>query len=343
VDIDEATAVLYGGSPEDFVVRRTALVTQARATRDRPLAKAIGALRRPTRSAWLVNLLAREAAGELAALLDLGEALQTAQAELAGDDLRRLSRERSRAVAGLSQRAAALGTQHGWTASDAALQEVSQTLQAALADQEVASDVRGGRVAQAASYGGFGPGGWGSALPTPVESAGSARSESPEAIDAAPADPELPQAAAPATKEPKSGAAEPGAAEPGAAEPADAHRRGPEPALPGPPPPEPAPPDPAPTDPSPSGLAPADPEREQRRLEARQAAEHARQEFEEAEAAAEAATVRADELAERLEDLRQQVRDTETAEREAREAARAARKRLPAARKAAARAERTQG
>lgn len=167
MDLDEAAAVLYGGSPDDFVSRRTALAGQARTAKNRELAKAIGGLRRPTRSAWLVNLLARQAGPELGQLLELGDALREAQTSLAADDLRRLSRERSHAVAALARRAAALGAEQGYTAPDAAVQEVSSTLQAALADPGVAADVRAGRVATAVSYGGFGPMEW-TARPEPV-------------------------------------------------------------------------------------------------------------------------------------------------------------------------------
>lgn len=169
MDLDEAAAVLYGGSPDEFVSRRTALAGQARAAKDRELAQAISRLRRPTRSAWLVNLLARQAGPELGQLLELGAALREAQASLAADDLRRLSRERSRAVAALARRAAALGAEQGYTASDAAVQEVGSTLQAALADPDVAAEVRAGRVAAAARYGGFGPMGWAGTRPEPVE------------------------------------------------------------------------------------------------------------------------------------------------------------------------------
>jgi hypothetical protein len=157
VDLESAAQELYAGSPDDFIERRKALVTQARTDKDRPLATAIGALRRPTRSAWLVNLYAREAPDDLGALLDLGEALQAAQRELSGPDLRRLSVDRGKALAAATRRAVDLGHDHGYDAPEAARLEVSQTLQAALADPEVAEQVRTGTVTQAQAYGGFGP------------------------------------------------------------------------------------------------------------------------------------------------------------------------------------------
>ena len=157
MDLESAVDELYAGSPDDFIERRKTLVSQARAAKDRPLATAVGALRRPTRSAWLVNLYAREAPDELGGLLDLGEALQNAQRQLSGPDLRRLSADRGKALAAATRRAVELGHEHGYDAPEAARVEVSQTLQAALADPEVAAQVRAGTVTQAQAYGGFGP------------------------------------------------------------------------------------------------------------------------------------------------------------------------------------------
>ncbi|HEY5783824.1 MAG TPA: hypothetical protein VIT65_03515 [Microlunatus sp.] len=157
MDLEAAVYELYAGSPDDFIERRKSLVTQARAAKDRALATAIGQLRRPTRSAWLVNLYAREAPDELGLLLDLGEALQAAQRQLSGPDLRRLSADRGKALAAATRRAVELGQEHGYDAPEAARLEVTQTLQAALADAEVAEQVRTGTVTQAQAYGGFGP------------------------------------------------------------------------------------------------------------------------------------------------------------------------------------------
>ena len=156
MDLAAATDELYAGSPEDFVERRKALAAEARAAKDRSLATAIGKLRRPTRSAWLVNLYAREEPGEVTALLELGAALQAAQSELAAAELRRLSAERQKTLAAATRRAVVLGEARGYAATEAVRLEVAQTLQAALADPDVADDVRAGTVTEAHTYGGFG-------------------------------------------------------------------------------------------------------------------------------------------------------------------------------------------
>nr|WP_294692151.1 hypothetical protein [uncultured Friedmanniella sp.] len=195
MDLDEAAEELYAGSPDDFVERRTALVAQARAARDRPLAKQIGALRRPTRTAWLVNRLARDDADGVAALLALGTALEDAQRRRSGPDLRRLSAERRTLVDRLARDAVRRGADAGYPAADSALQEVSQTLQAALGDPETVELLRRGRLTTALSYGGFGPAdlmaAMAASLPAPTPAAAPPAPEpEPEPEPASPSVPE---------------------------------------------------------------------------------------------------------------------------------------------------------
>lgn len=157
VDLETAATELYTGDLDSFVARRTELVRAARSAGNRPLAAAIAQLRKPTRPAWLVNLYARSSPGELTALLELGAALRTAQEQLSAAELRRLSAERSTVVAAACRHAVSLGEERGYRASEAVRQEVSQTLQAALADPAVAEHVRAGTLTEAHNYGGFGP------------------------------------------------------------------------------------------------------------------------------------------------------------------------------------------
>ena len=55
----DAKAELYQADPEEFMARRAELVAQAREAGEAAAAKQIGALRKPTRSAWVVNRLVR--------------------------------------------------------------------------------------------------------------------------------------------------------------------------------------------------------------------------------------------------------------------------------------------
>ena len=156
MDLDTAADELYAVTPDDFTERRQQLVAEARKEGNREVATQIGKLRRPTRSAWLINLLSRDGGDNIDALFELGAALQQAQQRMAGDELRRLSAERRKSVDAMARRAVELGRQQGYDAPDGALQEVGQTLQTALGDPEIADLVRAGRLTQAVTYGGFG-------------------------------------------------------------------------------------------------------------------------------------------------------------------------------------------
>jgi hypothetical protein len=186
MDLDEAADQLYAVAPDEFMARRTALAGEAKASGNKLLTKQITALRRPTRSAWLVNLVARAEPGRLAELRELGEALQQAQQQMAGDELRRLSKQRRTLIDSLARRAAELGAEHGYDPPDSAVQEVSQTLQAALGDPAVAEVVQAGRLHQAVHYGGFGPDDLASALAASVPVA---RTDSGRPADAAATEP----------------------------------------------------------------------------------------------------------------------------------------------------------
>ncbi|MHC3367490.1 hypothetical protein ACYAFX_08825 [Rhodococcus aetherivorans] len=143
MDLDDIADELYGLDPGEFTAARSEHVARAREAGDRELAAAVGRLRKPTVSAWLVNMLVREKSEEVTALLGLGDALRSAQRQLSGSELRRLSTQRRRVIGALEKTAARLAAEHGRRASEAALREVGQTLHAALADADLAEQVRG--------------------------------------------------------------------------------------------------------------------------------------------------------------------------------------------------------
>ncbi|MFI1239608.1 hypothetical protein [Nocardia salmonicida] len=157
--LDDVAGELYTLDPGDFVSTRAERAAQARADGDRDLAKAITALRKPTVAAWTVNLLAHHAPREIATLLDLGDALRSAQRQLSGDKLRALGTQRQQVVNAMTKRAAELAAEHDRPASEQVLREVGQTLTAALADPDVADLVRAGVLPTTVTYDGFGPAG----------------------------------------------------------------------------------------------------------------------------------------------------------------------------------------
>ncbi len=162
-DLDELANRLYALPPEQFTAARDEQVALARRAGDRDGARRLGALRRPTVAAWLVNLLARERPEALDELFELGAQLRTAQHELRGGQLRELSGRRRAVVDGLAAQVPGLARAAGRPAREnLPLDDVVATLNAALADAEVAAQVRAGRLVRPASYAGFGE------LPKPV-------------------------------------------------------------------------------------------------------------------------------------------------------------------------------
>lgn len=157
MDVDAVADELYGLRPDEFTETRNERMRQARSRGDRDAATRIGRLRKPTASAWVVNRLLREQREEMEQLLQLGEQLRAAQGELRGADLRTLSQQRSQVVSALARQGRQLAREAGRPVSEAVGREVEGTLEAALADQDAAADVRSGRLTAALSYSGLGP------------------------------------------------------------------------------------------------------------------------------------------------------------------------------------------
>ena len=143
----DATAELYAADPDGFTARRAELAEHARDAGEPAVAKKITALRKPTRSAWVVNRLVRsdpEVRSRLEALAaDLREAA-------GGSRLRELTAARAKLVDELTRTAL-----DGLPAPPAALrEEVTATFDAAIADPEVAASL--GTLVRAAQWAGFG-------------------------------------------------------------------------------------------------------------------------------------------------------------------------------------------
>jgi hypothetical protein len=173
----DAVARLYEADPDEFMPLRKDLAEAARAAGDKDAAKKITGLRKPTRSAWVVNRLVRsdpEVTGRLAAL---ASELRGAEQSRQGSRIRELSAARARLVDELTRQALA-----GLTAPPAAVrEEVTATLDAALSDPEVAASL--GTLVRAAHWAGFGlaPLADGEAAPAP-EPAPARRPEPAEAV-----------------------------------------------------------------------------------------------------------------------------------------------------------------
>lgn len=153
---EETADDLYGLPRLEFTAARDAAAGAARTAGDAELAAAIRKMRRPTASAWLANALVRDRGREIAQLIDIGNRIRTAQAELDGGALRRLSEQRRDLVAELSRDTRRIARDRGEKVSDATVRELEETLEAASLDPAAATELRGGRLTKALAYSGMG-------------------------------------------------------------------------------------------------------------------------------------------------------------------------------------------
>src|SRR5262252_3034418 len=183
---------LYALPPKTFTAARDEQVATARNAGDRGLAAELGALKRPTVGAWLVNLVALRRPDTVESLVGLGQAIRDAQGVVSAAELRELStRRRSELDAALAL-LRRLAADTGETATPAQLSEAEGTLAAAMADPEAAEQVRAGRLLKPLTYSGFGGGTFGgsapataTARPTAARSAGPATAARPRSSSVA--------------------------------------------------------------------------------------------------------------------------------------------------------------
>ena len=158
---------LYSATPEEFTALRGTLAAAAKKDGDTDAARRISGCRKPTTAAWVVNRLAitGTARSELA---ELGSKLRQAHSSMDGDAIRALTAEQ-RALVDRLTRTALAGADLS-APSGALRDDVTATLQAAIADPEVAE--RLGRLTKAERWSGFGEFGFSAAVaPAPRKTA----------------------------------------------------------------------------------------------------------------------------------------------------------------------------
>jgi len=146
----DAAAELYESDPDDFTQRRAELAARAREAGEAAAAKQIAVLRKPTRSAWVVNRLVRTDPEVTSRLAALSAELHAVEGSADGTRIRELTAARGRLVDELTRQAL-----EDLPAPPAALrEEVTATLDAAIADPAVAA--RLGTLVRAERWAGFG-------------------------------------------------------------------------------------------------------------------------------------------------------------------------------------------
>lgn len=152
--VTEARAELSAIEPDRFVARRAELVKAAKSAGDPVAAKSIGALRKPSRAAWLLNQLAGAEPELIDRLARLATELRHAERSLDGPRLRELSGQRRRLVAEMVGQAVEVADSGPVTG--AVQDELAATLNAAVADPQVAAQLQGGVLVKATEWSGFG-------------------------------------------------------------------------------------------------------------------------------------------------------------------------------------------
>lgn len=156
MDLVTAADELYGLPLNEFTAARKQQANAARTEGDKGLSAAIQALGKPTVAAWLTNQLVRVHREEVDALLDLGAELREVMADLSGDELRELTKQRHRLVFALVQQARTLGHSLGQPISEGVASAVRETLEATLSDETSADQVSSGHLTEALQVSGFG-------------------------------------------------------------------------------------------------------------------------------------------------------------------------------------------
>lgn len=133
---------LYALPLGDFTPARDALVKEHKA--DKELAARLKSLKKPSLAAWVVNLLVRRDAGQVEQVLQVGTALREAQANLDGEELRALTRQRRQLTAAVTTQARGLAREEGVKVTPAVADQVEATLTAAMVDEGAARAVRSG-------------------------------------------------------------------------------------------------------------------------------------------------------------------------------------------------------
>jgi hypothetical protein len=152
--LGDAVAELYSADPDEFIERRTELSGRAKAAGQPLAARQIAGLRKPTRSAWVINQLARSDPDSASQLAALGGRLRAAERSGDGARMRELTQQRRQLIAALVRQALSVS---GQSAAPAAMrEEITATFAAALADPEVAEQIQQGTLVRAASRPGFG-------------------------------------------------------------------------------------------------------------------------------------------------------------------------------------------
>jgi DNA repair exonuclease SbcCD ATPase subunit len=151
----QAADRLYGLTLPEFTPARDALAKEFKGS-DKDLSARVKALKKPSLAAWVVNLLVRREPEQVEQVLGVGAALREAQASLAGDELRALTRQRRQLTAAVTTTARGHANDLGQKITSSVADEVEATLTAAMIDADAAEAIRSGLLLRSLATTGLG-------------------------------------------------------------------------------------------------------------------------------------------------------------------------------------------
>ena len=147
---------LYSLAPAEFTGTRNQWAKQAKADGDPELAKRVTELRKPSVAAWVVNMMMRHQGEQMTQVLEHGASLRHAQADLDGEALRDLTRQRRALTTAVTQQGRELSRNLGQRLTESVADQVQDTLHAAMVDEQAAAAVRSGLLVGALTATGVG-------------------------------------------------------------------------------------------------------------------------------------------------------------------------------------------
>lgn len=154
--VADAARALYAVPLAEFIASRKALAASAKAGGDAAAVKEILALRKPTLTAWAMNLVPRADSSTLADVVGLGARMRAAQSQLDTATLTSVRGERDAALTAYIASVVKAAEGEGVSLSAGARDEVRASAIAALADESASKALASGQLTRALSYSGFG-------------------------------------------------------------------------------------------------------------------------------------------------------------------------------------------
>lgn len=158
-DVEADLVALAVVEPDEFVAARNARTKELRAAGERDRAALVAKLRKPTWTAWALNLLARDQPDTISSFLAAGAALDDALGRALGgdrDQVRQAQRDERAALADVVDRAVGVLAGAGRRPGDQDRQRLTGTLRAAVTDPEVRARLIDGFLVDDVEAPGFG-------------------------------------------------------------------------------------------------------------------------------------------------------------------------------------------